>query len=259
MEERVRPGPEIRDEAVRVAPADPPQQLLPPCLTVDTHPDGDRMAVTVAGDLDIDTEQALHNALRDALRHSVSGVDLDLSRVDFCDCSGLNVLLSVRRRALEDAKTLLLRATCPAVDRLLTLTGTRSLFVLAGTTAPTVVNGHDMHLGGADGPSTEAGRPDACDRDLRIELVQLRRAMQTRPVIDLARGVLMASFALSAQDAWGVLVTVSQNTNTKLHHVAEDLVAAVNGDAPPGPVRQELAAAITALKDPSAAHSGTTG
>ncbi|MFC3577046.1 anti-sigma factor antagonist [Streptomyces yaanensis] len=224
---------------------------------METQPNGDRTAVVVSGELDIDTEQALQDALRDALRHSVGGIDVDLAGVDFCDCSGLNVLLCVRRRALEDAKTLALSATGPAVEKLLSLTGTRALFGLTGSAARTVVNGHAARPRAGPSSPGEGERPEGTDEDLQIELVQLRRAMQTRPVIDLARGVLMASFALSAQDAWRVLVTVSQNTNTKLHHVAQDLVMAVNGDTPPGPLQRELATAVTALKEPASAPPHT--
>jgi len=253
MVKQVLPEPESSDGDIRVTWAHPPQHLLPPCLRVETHPDGDRVTVTVSGELDIDTEQALHEALREALHRSVSGVDVDLDGVDFCDCSGLNVLLCVRRQALEDAKTLTIGSTGPSVDRLLSLTDTRALFGPAGTTAAPAADGRDGQPREGHGPARQDEGPDAIDRELHIELVQLRRALQTRPVIDLARGVLMASFALSAQDAWSVLVTVSQNTNTKLHQVAEDLVAAVSGDAPPGRVRQELAAAVTAVKEPSGA------
>jgi hypothetical protein len=90
------------------------------------------------------------------------------------------------------------------------------------------------------------------EQDLRTEVVQLKRAMQTRPVIDLARGVLMASFGLGADDAWTVLVEVSQHTNTKLHHVAEELVGAVNGDPLPDPLRQQVSAAVAEVLGPHA-------
>ncbi|MFE9764074.1 ANTAR domain-containing protein [Streptomyces sp. NPDC005808] len=84
-------------------------------------------------------------------------------------------------------------------------------------------------------------------QDLRIELTQLRQAMQTRPVIDFARGVLMVSFGLSAEQAWEVLVTVSQNTNTKLHQVAEEIVGAVSGPPLSEVLQKHLAAAVAAL------------
>ncbi|MFE9097587.1 anti-sigma factor antagonist [Streptomyces sp. NPDC007264] len=259
MVKRPLPEPGSRDEAVRGAGTHPQEHQEHPegsSLTVRAHRAGERMTVLVSGELDIDTEEALQDALGDALRRAVSGVDVDLGGVDFCDCSGLNVLLGIRRRALEDTKTLTLRAVGPCVERLLSLTGTRSLFGLPSAPATTAVNGHDRHPRERHGSSEEDEPAGEGDRALHIELVQLRRAMQTRPVIDLARGVLMASFALSAQDAWNVLVTISQRTNTKLHHVAQNVVEAVTGDPPPGPVRAELATAVTALREPPARARG---
>ncbi|MFC9632743.1 ANTAR domain-containing protein [Streptomyces mirabilis] len=100
---------------------------------------------------------------------------------------------------------------------------------------------------------------DDAEQDLRTEVVQLKRAMQTRPVIDLARGVLMASFGLSAADAWNVLVEVSQHANTKVHHVAEDLVAAVNGDPLPDPLRQHVSAAVAEVLGPHAPNHPSAG
>lgn len=84
--------------------------------------------------------------------------------------------------------------------------------------------------------------------DLRIEVVQLRRAMQTRPVIDLARGILMASFGLGVEESWRVLVLASQNTNTKLYHLARDLVAAVLGEPPADAVQEQVAAAVAKVR-----------
>lgn len=89
------------------------------------------------------------------------------------------------------------------------------------------------------------------DEDLHTEVAQLRRAMQTRPVIDQAIGVLMASFSLSPEDAWNVLVAVSQNTNTKLHQLARQLVTAVQGSALDEAVQQHLGAALLALRTPT--------
>lgn len=87
------------------------------------------------------------------------------------------------------------------------------------------------------------------EQDARAELVQLRRAMETRPAIDMARGVLMASFGLAPEDAWSVLVSVSQNTNTKLHVVADELVGAATGGKIPKPLRRQLAATVTRVQE----------
>jgi anti-anti-sigma factor len=219
----------------------------PLSLQVESYPAGDRVLVVVSGDVDLDTDQILLRAVRDALARSVSGVDLDLSDVAFCDCSGLNVLLCMRRRALEEGRTVAVRAASAPVDRLLTVTGTRSLFACAGDVG---AEGSDPDPGPADTTAREDPLPDDAEHDLRIELVQLRRAMRTRPAIDLARGVLMASFGLSPEDAWHVLVTMSQRTNTKLHHVAQDLVNTVRGEPLAEPVQRQLAAAVARHRTP---------
>jgi anti-anti-sigma factor len=229
----------------------------PTYVKIDAHPVGERMAVLVAGELDLDTDQALQQGLHKALAESVSGVDLDLSGVEFCDCSGLNVLLHIRRRALKDGKTVVIQAVGPAVQRVLALTDTSSLFALPDDVAMNLVpRVQDTRPGVTHGPTEEDALPGDAEQDLRIEVVQLKRAMQTRPVIDLARGVLMASFGLSPEDAWSVLVAVSQHSNIKLHHLAQDMVGAVQGEALPEPLRQQLAAAVTELHTPPPESTG---
>ncbi|MER5296496.1 ANTAR domain-containing protein [Streptomyces pharetrae] len=190
-----------------------------PGLAVHTRPDGSRAHVAVSGELGLGVGEGLRAALRTALAGTDDGIDLDLSEVAFCDCSGLNILLALREQALGEGKSVVLRAVSPVVERLLTLTGTLSMLTPAA--------------------EQTGDRPE-----LGVEVVQLRRAMQTRPTIDLARGVLMASFGLSPEDAWEVLVAVSQHTNTKLHRLADGLVEAVQGDPLPEPLRREVAAAV---------------
>ncbi|AWT47043.1 ANTAR domain-containing protein [Streptomyces actuosus] len=220
------------DSTVGAAPSrlSAPRAPAPP--VIETRPDGDRVLVVVRGELDLDAGRELQHELRAALARSVRGVDLDLAGVGFCDCSALNILLALRERALQEGKTVAVRETGPAAERLLELSGTRALFA------------------GGDGDEEEQEEePDASAvQDLVVELVQLRRAMQTRPTIDLARGILMATFRLSADDAWTVLVMASQNTNTKLHHLARDLVTAVRGAPLDETVQQQLAAAVARLE-----------
>jgi GAF domain-containing protein len=55
----------------------------------------------------------------------------------------------------------------------------------------------------------------------------LSRALDSRAVIDQARGVLMAVRGLSAQEAFDELVRQSQNTNIKLRDVAARLMSDV--------------------------------
>ena len=93
------------------------------------------------------------------------------------------------------------------------------------------------------------------DHELRLEVDQLRRAMRTRPTIDVARGIVMATFGLSAEDAWTVLVSASQNTNTKLHHLAQHLMGAVHGAQVPEELRQQMAVAVAKVRETSTTPS----
>jgi two-component system, response regulator / RNA-binding antiterminator len=63
------------------------------------------------------------------------------------------------------------------------------------------------------------------DRDALVaELVQLRRAMQTRATIEQAKGILMAQRRCTADSAFEVLVQASRRTNTRLAELAANLV-----------------------------------
>ncbi|MFD5156890.1 ANTAR domain-containing protein [Streptomyces hawaiiensis] len=212
--------------------------------TMDVVPDGDRLTVTVWGELDLGSRRLLPE-LYDMLTLSGGGIDLCLDAVGFCDCSGLNTLLDLRSRAVDQGKTVTVRSCGVAVERLLDLTGTRELF--ADTSRPESA---------APPASPDPDPQDKIGQDLRAEVAQLRRAMQTRPTIDLARGILMASFGLSPEAAWSVLVRTSQNTNTKLHDLAHDLVGSVHGSTLPEQVQRQLAAAVAGASRPgdAAAH-----
>ncbi|MFH9970032.1 ANTAR domain-containing protein [Streptomyces mirabilis] len=240
------------DEAIRETPPDGTAGArTSPFLKVAAYPAGGRTVVVVAGELDIDTEQALQHGLREALAQSVHGLDLDLAGVGFCDCSGLNVLLRIRRLALAEAKTVRIQTAANAVERLLALTRAWPLFTYVDDAGPSMAgNGRGTRTGTTPNLVEEDGLPDGVEENLRIEIGQLKRAMQTRPVIDLARGVLMASFGLNSEDAWSVLVEASQCTNVKLHHLAQELVGAVNGDPLPDRVRQQVSAAVTETLNP---------
>ncbi|MBC9713427.1 ANTAR domain-containing protein [Streptomyces sp. TRM66268-LWL] len=210
-------------------------------LELGVHVVGDRWLVVVGGDVDAQAAPLLYGTLREALGRARGGIELDLGKVEFCHCSDLNTLLLIRGQALDSGKTVTVREVSTAVGRLLDVTHTRPLFM--SESAPVTPVGEDQD----DARQEPAGGlPVDAAQDLFLEVVQLRRAMETRPVIDMARGVLMASFALNPDDAWSVLVEVSQHSNTKLHRLAQDLVDSVTGGALPPDVRQMLAAAVEA-------------
>ncbi|MFD6432858.1 ANTAR domain-containing protein [Streptomyces venezuelae] len=80
---------------------------------------------------------------------------------------------------------------------------------------------------------------------LRRENTQLHQALLGRPVVDQARGVLMAVGAHGPQGAWKVLVDTSQRTNTKLHLVAEMVVAGTTNEPVPPHIAEQLRQSLT--------------
>ncbi|MGW0909614.1 STAS domain-containing protein [Streptomyces sp. NPDC002853] len=103
-----------------------PRLQLP--ATVDTVPDGARVTVIMRGELDLDTCQQLRPDLLRALSVSARGIDLHLREVTFCDCSGTNLMLELRKLALRHGKTVTVLSSSPAVDRVFELTAIRGLF-----------------------------------------------------------------------------------------------------------------------------------
>ncbi|MVA75423.1 ANTAR domain-containing protein [Auraticoccus sp. F435] len=67
------------------------------------------------------------------------------------------------------------------------------------------------------------GNADAAART-RDDLAHLRIAMQSRSVIEQAKGILMERYQLDQDHAFAVLSRVSQTSNTRLREVAAELV-----------------------------------
>jgi AmiR/NasT family two-component response regulator len=80
--------------------------------------------------------------------------------------------------------------------------------------------------------------------ELRATNRQLGRAMESRAVIDQARGMVMALAPCSSEKAWDLLVGVSQHCNIKLRDVAAALVATTKGRTLPEPILRELRRAL---------------
>ncbi|MEW2546663.1 ANTAR domain-containing protein [Streptomyces sp. NPDC047002] len=91
---------------------------------------------------------------------------------------------------------------------------------------------------------------------LRREVDGLRHALESHPVIDMARGVVMAAGRCTPDEAWRVLVEVSQHTNIKLRDIAQSLVDGVEGPSPAPPVREALNASLRRL---NATRDGSGG
>ncbi|MCX4960208.1 STAS domain-containing protein [Streptomyces virginiae] len=83
--------------------------------------------VVVSGELDFDNAVFLREALLAALFSHRATLLVDLERVNFCDCAGLNTLLTARDAALRAGRGLHITAAGRRVERLLNLTDTRAL------------------------------------------------------------------------------------------------------------------------------------
>ncbi len=60
----------------------------------------------------------------------------------------------------------------------------------------------------------------------------LQRALASRAVIDQAIGIVMGQNRCTADEAFDVLRSISQNRNVKLHHIAAEMITAVSGQPP---------------------------
>jgi hypothetical protein len=70
----------------------------------------------------------------------------------------------------------------------------------------------------------EIDRARAGRADVQEELEQMRRALDSRAVIEQAKGIAMERYGVRADVAWSWLVRTSQNRNLKLRVLAEELV-----------------------------------
>ena len=82
---------------------------------------------------------------------------------------------------------------------------------------------------------------------LRAQNSQLALALETRAVIDQARGMVMALAPCTGDRAWELLVGVSQHCNIKLRTVAAALVATAEDKPLPADIQRELRRALRRL------------
>jgi hypothetical protein len=87
----------------------------------------------------------------------------------------------------------------------------------------------------------EEGEHSGQVHELQEENQQLRNAIRSRPVIDQARGVLMATHSCTSDEAWFILLKASQLSATRLRLVAEAVTADAELDGPPLPPELRMA------------------
>jgi anti-sigma B factor antagonist len=100
-------------------------------LNVSTASQGGHAVVTATGELDLYTAPRLQAALAGLLRGDVDRIVVDLAGVEFCDSTGMNVLLSAMKRIKEQGGSLELAAPRPAVKRILQVTGRDGVFTVS--------------------------------------------------------------------------------------------------------------------------------
>jgi len=106
-------------------------------LNVSSRFHDDHTIVTICGEIDLYTAPRLHSELAGVLAEGMPArVVIDMSGVEFCDSTGMNVLLSCLRRARERGGELEIAAPKPAVRKILQVTGLDSVFTLVEDTDP---------------------------------------------------------------------------------------------------------------------------
>ncbi|MFJ3439203.1 ANTAR domain-containing protein [Streptomyces cyaneofuscatus] len=111
-------------------------------------------------------------------------------------------------------------------------------------------------------PDTPAadGAQSSCDgeSELHRRVRQLERAVASHAVIDRACGVLIAWTRCSPDEAWAILVRISQHSNTKARLVAEVLVTAARGGQLPPELHRHVKAVLQQTgRGPAPAHAGS--
>ncbi|MGI8330513.1 STAS domain-containing protein [Actinomadura scrupuli] len=92
---------------------------------------GTWITVEVIGELDFATRSVLDEQLEEVVaRRGLPHVALDLSRLSFCDSSGLSALIGARKRVHAAGGELLLLNPRPRLIELLRITGLDRLFTV---------------------------------------------------------------------------------------------------------------------------------
>jgi anti-sigma B factor antagonist len=101
-------------------------------LKVSSRSQGDHEVVIATGEIDLYTAPRLQSELAAVIASAApaSHFIIDMSGVDFCDSTGMNVLLSSLRQARERGGELELAAPRPAVRKILSVTGLDAVFTV---------------------------------------------------------------------------------------------------------------------------------
>ncbi|MFD3437730.1 MULTISPECIES: STAS domain-containing protein [unclassified Streptomyces] len=99
-------------------------------LQVEVRTEGRSEVVKPAGELDHHTADLLRTPLEEALARGRSRLVIDCSELEFCDSTGLNVLLAARLQADAAGGGVHLAGLLPVVARVLEITGAEAVFTV---------------------------------------------------------------------------------------------------------------------------------
>lgn len=99
-------------------------------LTVDVRRHGSGAVVAPAGELDHHSADLLADSLRECVAEGCARIVIDCSRLEFCDSTGLNVLLTARLQAEAVGGRIHLAAMRPLVARVFEITGAGVVFTV---------------------------------------------------------------------------------------------------------------------------------
>ena len=100
-------------------------------LRVSSRSQGDHVVLALAGEIDLYTAPKLQTELTSALGASKSAhIVVDMSAVEFCDSTGMNVLLAAHRKAREQGGDLELAGPRATVRKILQVTGLETVFTV---------------------------------------------------------------------------------------------------------------------------------
>lgn len=94
-----------------------------PQLTVHRHDRRTRALITLAGEIDFESAPLVRVSLERCLRDGIRVIDVDLTSVTFCDCSGLNAFLHAAQQARVIGGTVRLHHPPTTLARILDLAG----------------------------------------------------------------------------------------------------------------------------------------
>ncbi|MFE3827329.1 STAS domain-containing protein [Streptomyces sp. NPDC059092] len=99
-------------------------------LQVGVRTEGRSEVVTAAGELDHHTAELLREPLDDAVGRGRVRLVIDCSQLEFCDSTGLNVLLGARLKAEAAGGGVHLAGMLPVVARVFEITGANAVFTV---------------------------------------------------------------------------------------------------------------------------------